>query len=165
MSLTLILMRHAKSSWTTPGLADHDRPLNNRGFRSATALGEWMWDADLRPDQVFCSSATRTLQTFAGLGLDIEATSVPQLYHAGPQTMLTVLQSATGQCVLMVGHNPGICAFAHDLVGRAPRHDRFFDYPTGATLVVRFDATDWSNITPRSGVVIDFVIPRELIPE
>ena len=29
--LRLILMRHAKSDWSTPSNGDHDRPLNKRG--------------------------------------------------------------------------------------------------------------------------------------
>jgi phosphohistidine phosphatase len=62
----------------------------------------------------------------------------------------------------MLGHNPGIAEFAASLVTAPPAHERFDDYPTGATLVLRFEIGDWANLTSGTGVVQHFVIPREL---
>ena len=76
--------------------------------------------------------------------------------------MLDVLRKARGRCVLMIGHNPGIADFAQKLVATRPAHDRFGDYPTGATLVASFDAPDWAAVTWKTGQTIDFAIPREL---
>ena len=76
--------------------------------------------------------------------------------------MLDVLRKARGRCVLMIGHNPGIADFAQRLVVTPPDHDRFGDYPTGATLVATFDAPDWAAVTWQTGRTIDFAIPREL---
>ena len=162
MTCTLILMRHAKSSWAEPAMADHNRPLNKRGIRSARALGDWLRGHDHAPDQVLCSSALRTQQTYQGLELGLPAPAVPGLYHAEAETMLELLQKATGRCVLMIGHNPGIAEFADRLVQTAPDHDRFGDYPTGATLVASFDVPGWADVAWNTGQVIDFVIPREL---
>ena len=164
MTLTLVLMRHAKSSWDDPTLPDHDRPLNGRGRRSAAVLGDWLRAGDIVPDQCLTSTARRTLETFEGLRLDIAAEPVAALYHAAPETMLAVLQEATGRTVLMLGHNPGIADFAHRLVRRAPDHPRFIDYPTCATLVARFDGDDWSEVGFAGGEAVHFVIPRELAP-
>ena len=76
--------------------------------------------------------------------------------------MLRVLRGATGARVLMLGHNPGIAEFAASLVTAPPAHERFDDYPTGATLVVRFEIGDWADLMPGTGAVVHFVILREL---
>ncbi|MEI4231721.1 SixA phosphatase family protein [Roseovarius sp. D22-M7] len=158
----LILMRHAKSSWAKPGLGDHDRPLNGRGRRAATALGHWLRAQGLAPDQILCSPSSRTQETCERLGLSLAPELHARLYLAEPAEMLGVLRQARGNRVLMIGHNPGICDFAHALVATPPAHDRFADYPTGATLVARFDIDDWSYLAPGSGTVQDFVTPHDL---
>lgn len=162
MTKTLILMRHAKSSWSDPVQQDHARPLNGRGRRSATALGTWLRDKQFEPDQALVSTAERTRETFARLKLDCEVTYLDALYHAGAERMLQVLKAATGARVLVLGHNPGIAAFAHDILRETPDHDQFFGYPTGATLVAEFDIDAWAALRPGSGRVRAFVIPREL---
>lgn len=162
----LILMRHAKSDWNHPGLRDHDRPLNPRGQRSATALGEWLRAQEgALPDEVLCSSSTRTRQTLTGLELppEVPVRFLRELYHAEAETMREALQEADGQRVLMLGHNPGICDMAHTLVAEPPAHERFDDYPTGATLVVDFDIESWQKIGWHKGQPKRFVIPRELV--
>ncbi|WP_299849050.1 histidine phosphatase family protein [uncultured Roseovarius sp.] len=162
MTLRLILMRHAKSSWSDPTQEDHQRPLNGRGQRSATALGAWLRENDYIPDQILSSSSRRTQETGERLNLDAETSYLDALYHAGPDQMQGTLQAATGRCVLMLGHNPGIAYFAHDLVAMPPDHARFQDYPTCATLVADFTVDSWQDVRPRTGQVVDFVIPREL---
>lgn len=161
----LILMRHAKSDWSHAGLADHDRPLNKRGIASAAALGDWLRDKGYLPDQVLSSSAERTGQTLQGLNLHpaSETHFSRALYHAGAEEMLAQLRAATGQCVLMIGHNPGICEFAHRLVNDVPGHPRFADYPTCATLVCDFDLAKWSELGWHQGLAVDFTVPRDLI--
>ncbi|SEL39652.1 phosphohistidine phosphatase [Roseovarius azorensis] len=159
---TLILMRHAKSDWGDSRLSDHARPLNGRGKRSATALGDWLRAQNLLPDQILCSSATRAQETCARLKLPKMHQLLDSLYMAEPDAMLTVLRRATGDTVLMIGHNPGIAEFAHHLVTIPPDHVRFDDYPTGATLIARFDIADWSDLRPGTGMPLFFVIPREL---
>ncbi|MGC3938313.1 SixA phosphatase family protein [Roseobacter sp. EG26] len=162
--LRLILMRHAKSDWGHKGLSDHDRPLNARGTTSAKLLGDWLRAKGYLPDQVLSSSAERTGQTLLGLGFDqpMQTTFTRALYLADADGMLRILQAATGTCVLMIGHNPGISELAENLLNNSVSHDRFFDYPTGATLVADFDAQGWNDIGWHQGQPIDFIIPREL---
>lgn len=163
MSRTLILMRHAKSSWNDPLLSDHDRSLNARGRKSALALGAWMRGTGLSPDQVLCSTAKRTRETLASLGLDgARAEFSGKLYHAGAVQLLSALAGASGKTVLLVAHNPGIGDLAHRMVRIPPAHPRFDDYPTGATLVARFDVKNWREVAPGTGEVLEFVVPREL---
>jgi len=161
----LILMRHAKSSWDHPGLSDHLRPLNGRGKQSAEALGDWLRRNKFIPNQILSSSSTRTRETFARLQLEGDVQWMDSLYHAEPEDMLGALQQATGQSVLMLGHNPGMAEFAQDIVEIPPDHARFADYPTGATFVAEFDIADWSSVSPGTGRPLAFVVPRELTSE
>ncbi len=162
MTRTLILMRHAKSSWDTFAQTDHDRPLNKRGTHAAQTLGTWLRAQPWQPDQALVSTATRTRDTFAGLGLGLAADFTRDLYHANSAEMQMVLEMARGETVLMIGHNPGITEFAEDMVTHAHAHARFGDFPTGGTVVIRFDIATWEQVEPHQGTVLDFVVPREL---
>lgn len=160
----LILTRHAKSAWDNPALDDHARPLNDRGRRSALELGEWLHSRGHEPDQVLCSSSTRTRETWSvALAAPLEV--MPQvdyldsLYHASPDVMLKVLRKATGDCVMLLGHNPGMAEFAAMLPSRRPSHPDFARYPTGATLVLDFDIPSWEDCKPGQGSTLDFFVP------
>jgi phosphohistidine phosphatase len=161
MTRRLILMRHAKSSWDTAA-PDHDRPLNDRGRRAATALGSWLREQAILPDQILCSSAARTVETCARLRLDTAPEYHRALYHADPDTMLRLLRGASGHCVLMIGHNPGIAAMAAGMVSAPPDSPHFDRYPTGATLVADFGIEDWGELIPGTGQASAFIAPREL---
>lgn len=156
----LILMRHAKSDWSDPRLDDRARPLNGRGRSSARMLGDWLRAHDLLPDAALVSDAARARETFARLKLVCDARFLSDLYGAGPDTMLRCLRRAQGETVLMIGHNPGIGWLAQTLVADPPPHPRFFDYPTGATLVAGFDIADWAEAG--TGRTVEFIVPREL---
>ena len=163
----LILTRHAKSSWDDPMMSDHDRPLNERGKAAAADLGQGLASRGYVPGQVLCSDAVRTRATFSGIAPALPGAPVlelkPALYHAGPDVMLAVLRHATADCVMMIGHNPGISEFAERLVARAPVNPDFARYPTGATLVADFIIDSWADLSWGTGVVDDFVIPREMV--
>jgi phosphohistidine phosphatase len=159
----LILMRHAKSDWDHPGLEDHERPLNARGQKAAKALGDWMRTNSYLPDQALVSFAARTQETFARLGLNIDAVVKERLYLASPDMMYDHLLQATGDTVLMIAHNPGSAYFAEGLLREPPHHPRFDAYPTCATLVADFDIMHWIELEPNTGVSVDFTVPRDLI--
>ncbi|WP_420586085.1 SixA phosphatase family protein [Ruegeria sp.] len=164
MTRTLILTRHAKSSWDDPAIDDHDRPLNKRGRKSAPAIAGWLRENGWLPDEVLSSTSARTRETWDRMGLDANKVCFHRsLYHADSEAMLAELSGATEPTVLMLGHNPGIAAFASRIVRRKPNHPRFYDYPTCATTVMRFDIDDWADIRWRSGQVLGFTIPRELL--
>ena len=160
----LILMRHAKSDWSGGAASDHDRPLNPRGRRSAETMGDWLRSQELLPDQVLCSSAERTGETYLGLGLPQE-TNVQftrDLYLATHHDMMATLRGATGDVVLMLGHNPGISIMAAEILRTAPTHPKFHAYPTGATLIADFDIADWRDAVWGNAIARHFVVPRDL---
>lgn len=167
MTLRLILTRHAKSSWGDPLTDDHARPLNSRGRASARAIGGWLASRSYVPDQALVSSAERTRETWA---LVAEAFDLPpkpeiraELYHAEPEAMLATLRAATGRVVMIIAHNPGTAYFAQGLVAEPPADSRFDRYPTAATTVIDFDLERWDQVTWRSGQIVDFVAPRDLV--
>jgi len=159
----LILMRHAKSDWDHPNLEDHERPLNKRGRASAKALGDWLRHHDYLPDQALVSFAERTQETYARLNLSIAPDIKERLYLASPDMMFDHLLQATGDTVLMIAHNPGSAYFADGMLAQPPIHPRFDDYPTGATLVAEFEIDAWIDLKPKTGAVVDFTVPRDLI--
>jgi len=162
MTRRLILIRHAKSSWGDTALDDHDRPLKRRGRLSAEAIGGWLKSSGYAPDAVLCSTAARARETVALMNLDAPVDYLPRLYHAGPDTILSVLKEAEADVVAMVGHNPGLASFASAILDTPPPHGRFEDYPTCATLVADFDADRWSAVRFGTGRVKNFITPREL---
>jgi phosphohistidine phosphatase len=162
MTKRLILIRHAKSSWDMPG-PDYDRPLNKRGYKSAKAVGDWLRTQGYLPDQILCSTAKRTFETYEGLALTAEIQFLKSLYHASPDQMIHDLRTTTGEVVALIGHNPGMALFANQLVSELPVHPRFVDYPTCATAVIEFDIDRWQEINPKTGQLLDFIIPRELV--
>ncbi len=167
MTRRLILIRHAKSSWGDPRLDDHSRPLNKRGRASAAAIGRWLARHNYLPDQVLCSSAVRTRETWIGIADKLigtpDAEYLDALYGATPEQMLACLRRATGKTVMMFGHNPGTGETAQNLVIAPPSHVRFGHYPTAATTVIDFEIDSWSDVAWHSGKVVDFVAPRDLI--
>lgn len=162
----LILMRHAKSSWADPSQRDLDRPLNKRGRRSAALVGAWMKRKRLRPGLALVSSARRTQETWSGIVAEAgtaETSYLPELYHAGPETMLAVLRRAANvDCVLLLGHQPGIGAFAERLLAEPPGDAEFAKYPTGAVAVIDFARERWDDVGWGDGRLVEFVVPRAL---
>lgn len=167
MSLTLILTRHAKSSWSDPSLDDFDRPLNDRGRRSAPAIGDWLAANGCVPGETIVSGARRTVDTWAGIAPRLPGAGPMRsnlaLYHAAPETMLAVLRGARAPVTMLIGHNPGTAEFAGRIVRAAPEHPRFGDFPTCATAVIRFAAECWRDVGWDAGEVVDFVVPRDLL--
>lgn len=163
----LILIRHAKSSWDSPS-DDHARPLNHRGQKACAALGIWLRKEGHLPQSVFSSDAARTRETTeritAAAGITPDITYSGSLYHASAQTLMAGLRRGQGDVLALIAHNPGIAAFADALVHERPPHHRFFDYPTGATLVCDLPIKKWADASLASAHVIDFIVPRDLGP-
>ena len=118
----LFLLRHAKSSWATPGQADHERPLNGKGREACALLAAHFAAASIRPARVLCSTATRTRETLqriaAELGWKPLADYREGLYLASAANLLKAIQGAgTTESLLLIGHNPGIEDLAADLGG------------------------------------------------
>ena len=143
---TLLLLRHAKSSWKHPELADHDRPLNKRGKRTAPLMGALLQDEDLIPDLILCSSAVRahTTALFVAEACNYRGKikQTRELYLAGPEDYVEVLRQVADKHarVLVVGHNPGLEALIEALTGEATA------MPTGALAQVDLSLKHWRDL-------------------
>lgn len=164
MPLTLILMRHAKSSWGNPKLDDFDRPLNERGRRDAPRVGLWLRQHALEPEDALCSTAVRAKQTLDELGLETPTIFLPDLYMATPAQLMKAIKGASSKRLLVIAHNPGIGHLAADLLKKTPDHPKFRRYPTSATTVADFEIDDWTKIAPGTGEIRHFIVPHDLDP-
>ena len=152
--MKLILLRHAKSDWSDAAKDDRDRPLNARGQAAAEKIGSWLKSRHYLPDLILCSDAARTRETLAGLALPDATTEFrDDLYQADAATILEIAGAHSADCVLIVGHNPGIGEAAATACATPPADPDFARYPTGACTVI--DAPDGLP-----GRCLDFTTPR-----
>jgi phosphohistidine phosphatase len=170
MTHGLELLRHAKSSWDDPGLADRDRPLAPRGIKACTRLRKHMRKSGLAPDLVLCSSAARAVQTLEGIrdGLAVEPKVQidESLYGADDTRLLARLNDVpeSAESVLLIGHNPALVELALVLAGdgEADALQRMRSkYPTGGLASLTFDGA-WRGLERGVGRLEAFVVPREL---
>ena len=169
----LLLLRHAKSSWDDPKLADHARPLNARGRQAAAAMGGEMRRLGLSPDIVLVSSARRSLQTLEALEPWDETPLIEpmdSLYLATGTQLLGVLHDVaeTARSVLLIAHNPGLHELAMMLTGAqamargTPTLRRLAEgYPTGALAEFSI-AGPWWQLDQGGGRLLRFLAPRDL---
>jgi phosphohistidine phosphatase len=154
----LYLLRHAKSSWKEPELADRDRPLAGRGRRAAKAMAKHMRTAGVDPQLVLCSPARRARETLERIepALGRRAVKVEsELYGATAASLLERLRGLPDdvESVLVIGHNPGMAELAHALTGYAEK------FPTAALATLGFRGR-WSELT--SAELVDLTRPRDL---
>jgi phosphohistidine phosphatase len=169
--LELLLFRHAKSSWDQPGAEDHDRDLAPRGEAAAPRMGALIASEGLLPDAVLCSTARRAARTWQLAAAELEpappVAQLGELYLAAPAALLKAVRRHGGPArrLMVVGHNPGLHAFALELAGAGDpdlRARLAEKYPTAALARLAFDGTRWRDLAPRSGTLRGFWRPRDL---
>ena len=165
----MMLLRHAKSSWSDPALADVDRPLSPRGERASRRIAKYIRRKKLRPALVLCSPSRRTRQTLEtiepALGRRYAVELVPQLYAASELELLELLQALPDSVasVMIVGHNPGLQDLALALAARgADLPELEAKFPTGALATLVAQSDSWSALRPGVAELVDYVVPREL---
>lgn len=169
--LTLTLLRHAKSDWSTPGQPDFERPLAPRGEKAAPRMGAYMARKKIVPELILCSTAVRARQT-----LDLVLPRLPgpppvayddKLYLASASMMLARLRLGAGSArhVMMVGHDPGMHDLAVSLAGRGDAGDLTAlaaKFPTAGLAVLTFEAKAWEDVAPAAGTLRYFMSPKRL---
>ncbi|WP_447036581.1 SixA phosphatase family protein [Streptomyces sp. DSM 118878] len=164
----IVLFRHAKADW--PQVADHERPLADRGRRDAPVAGRKLADSGIAFDLALCSSAARTRETWK-----LAVHELPQrpktvyeerLYEASPGELIAVLNETPDDVrnVLLIGHNPGVQGLTDVLAGDAEgdarqRLDRR-GFPTATFAVLTYSGS-WKALEPGVATLVDYWAPSE----
>jgi len=158
---TLFVLRHAKSSWENPDLADFERPLNSRGLDAARFIGELIYERNLNPQVIISSPAKRAKQT-AVLVKELAEISKPvefdeRIYEASPLALFNLIREfdEKRESVLIIGHNPGFENLVRILTGET------ISMPTAALAKLNFDIEKWSDIEIGEGELEFLIRPKD----
>jgi phosphohistidine phosphatase len=157
---TLVLVRHAKSAWDSPGLDDHERPLAERGLRDAPEMGRRLAERGLVPDVIRSSTAVRARTTAKlmaqALGVGADRVQLDErLYGAMPEEILTVVgEFGEADTAMIVAHDPGLSDLAFALSGTIEH------MPTCAVAEFTFDVDTWGEAADADPVESRFDTPR-----
>lgn len=160
---TLYLIRHAKSSWDEEGLADRDRPLNDRGKRDAPKMGKRLAARRARPDLILSSTAVRALTTAEivakELGYKRKAIVVDERIYAAELTTLLNIIGALDDAhavVMIFGHNPELTTVARYF------SNEIDDMPTCAVAEFEFDVAHWREAPTAKPSSVIFETPKKV---
>jgi phosphohistidine phosphatase len=168
----LTVLRHAKSSWNHPGLADHDRPLNERGLRAAPAVAHFFHDTYVGaagkepllpvPDLILSSTAKRAHSTAAIFEreLRVPLQTLPSLYLANPEKLIATVRDTAEEIrhLVLVAHNPGLHDFCNRILARStvPR------MPTCTAVIMGLPYANWGLADWGEAQLLGYVTPRSL---
>lgn len=163
----IVLLRHSKADW--PEVADHERPLAERGRKDAPVAGDWLAAQGVNPDLTLCSTAVRTRETWKlavpQLAKRPRTVYEERLYDASPGDLVAVLNELPDDIreVLLVGHNPSIQGLAQVLAGSAEdepgAHLERRGFPTSAVAVLTYTGS-WKSLEPGAARLVDFWAPN-----
>jgi phosphohistidine phosphatase len=158
---TIYILRHAKSSWDNPNLADFERPLNKRGLKSAPFIGEIIHKNKFQPDSILSSPAKRAQQTAvlvkeAGK-IEAEIQFDERIYEASPQQLLQIISElkTDSKSAMLVGHNPGLEGLVRFLTGENQA------MPTATLAVIDLEIQNWKETDSECGNLRTLIRPVE----
>ncbi len=144
---TLLLMRHAKSSWKNSKLPDKERPLNRRGEKDAPKMSELLQEKELFPQVILTSTALRCRETASVLLQncceELTLQAIEALYMAEPPAIIDALVHAPEQAdrVMVIGHNPGLESLLQQLTGEVE------SLPTASVVYMELSIQRWADLT------------------
>ncbi|HUQ72779.1 MAG TPA: histidine phosphatase family protein [Planctomycetaceae bacterium] len=164
---TLLLLRHAKSGWDQPQLADHDRPLTKRGVKAARRMGRLIADDAIALDALLCSMAVRARETWDHVCESMSerghtpppASFIADLYHCELEQFAPIIAAApdTARTLLLIGHNPGL----EELLAQLTGEDHHV--PTAMLAVLDLDIDAWNEFALNAPATLRHLWrPREL---
>jgi len=164
----IVLFRHAKADW--PQVADHERPLADRGRRDAPVAGRKLADSGIAFDLALCSTAARTRETWKLAVHELphrpKTVYEERIYEASPGELIALLNEVPDEVrnLVLVGHNPGIEGLAEVLSGTAEEDARERmtrrGFPAAAFAVLTFDGS-WKSLEPGTASLVDYWAPSE----
>ncbi len=163
---TLLILRHAKSSWKHLELSDYDRPLNSRGKRDAPRMGKYLRQQGLIPDRILTSSAKRARKTAnkvaKSCGYTGKVKKIAAFYEAVPGVYFETLQALPDkyQRVMVVGHNPTMERLVNYLTGHIER------MPTAALAHIDLPIQQWAALDlDTKGTLVNLWTPKTLFTD
>jgi phosphohistidine phosphatase len=166
---TVLLLRHAKSDWGDPALADFDRPLAKRGLKDAPRMGKVLQDIDSVPDRIIASPAKRAKQTAElaakACGYHKSITWAPSFYGGDSEDLIEALKQLpdTIERAMLVGHNPTMEETASALLlnSEASLDDEYaIRMPTASLMCLDLQIMDWATLEPGDAILRWYLIPR-----
>ena len=159
---TLLLVRHAKSSWDNLTLSDFDRPLNGRGKVEAPQMAKRIKDRKIKIDLFISSPAKRAKKT-AKIFMEIFDESkkklvlVPSLYEASVVNFYNAVETIddTNNIVALFSHNPGITEFANSLT-----EYKVDNIPTCGIFAVSMRIEKWNEFKNADKKLLFFDFPK-----
>ena len=158
---TLYILRHAKSSWDNPLLADFERPLNKRGLEAVPLVGEIIYKNGFKPELFLSSPAKRAKQTAVLVrevgAIEPEIRFDERIYESSPQTLVQIISELGEQAdsLLLVGHNPGLEGLIRFLTGETQT------MPTATLAVIDLNVENWAEITAECGTLKNLIRPTD----
>ncbi len=160
---TIILVRHAKSSWKDLSLDDFDRPLNKRGKKNAPFMGKKLKKRKIIPDLVLSSPAKRARKTATAIAKSIAYPKKKiifddNMYHASAKYLLEMVQNLDDkhETVILFGHNPGFTKLANMWLKKNPVHN----IVTTGVYCIKFNVKQWQKVRPKKGKSVFYNYPK-----
>lgn len=163
---TLLLLRHAKSSWEDASLPDDARPLSERGRRAAGRMHAHLRKRGVTPDKVICSPSERTRET-ASLVLRQPVELRDEVYLAEADQLRALIAGMDDSLasLLLIAHNPGLEELTGQLCGRGRKkalRRLGKGFKTCSLAEIELDVERWSDVVPGCGRLRRFTRPRDL---
>ena len=163
---TLHLVRHAKSSWDQPALADRDRVLNARGRRDAPRMGRAL-ARRMRPMPAAVSPARRAQLTLEGLCAgwpelaDAAHVTTEALYTFSYSDLIDWIAEQHDQldALFLIGHNPALT----DLVNVITGEYTLDNLPTAGYVQLTAHIDHWSELERGGGRVEQSLFPKQIV--
>ncbi|MCF6310925.1 MAG: histidine phosphatase family protein [Verrucomicrobiales bacterium] len=161
----LILIRHGKSSWEDPGVADRERTLNKRGLKDAATIGGALRDRGVKPDVIIVSLAVRAWTTAELIADELEypreeLMQESAIYAAGLGALMDVVRNIDEdvECACLIGHNPGF----EDLANRLIPEMKIDHMPTCGVVRMQLNSDTWGAVGEGDGELLEFFGPKTL---
>lgn len=160
----LLIMRHAKSDWGSDSQTDFDRPLNERGLKSAPLMGKELARRNKIPGLIISSPANRAKTTAKlaaeSCGYNQNIRFEQEFYFGSIDEILNIIMAVGNEydTIMTVGHNPT----SESLIYRLLKEHRHQQMPTAAVASINFNIDEWNQLKPNSGELEWLIIPREL---
>lgn len=150
---TLLIVRHAKSSWSDKGISDIDRPLKKSGVNDATEVAQKLKQQKVSPDIIITSPAVRAITTamiFArNLNYPLWQLSISEIaYDFTKDALLSIINTTADKykTLMLVGHDPALTYLVNELTG-----EQFEKIPTSAVFTISFRVQSWKRVALGNG--------------